>query len=50
MEKNNQWYVDQYNRNRDYKDQVKDYKELKTKLTEVLTKKEKLDGNRKKTL
>ena len=50
MERSEKWYVDQYNRNRDYKNQVENYKELKRKLTEVLTKEQKLDGNRKKTL
>ena len=39
MKKNKKWYIDQYNRNRSYKDQVKTWKELVAKL--------KLDGNKK---
>jgi hypothetical protein len=57
--RNTQWYIDQYNRNREYKDHINSYEELnKNKLTGMITKKgtkivsykQKLDGKRKETL
>ena len=32
MEKDKQWQIDQYNRNRDYKDQINNWDKLKDKL------------------
>ena len=38
MEKDKQWHIDQYNRNRNHKDQINDWDKLKDKLTGIVTK------------
>jgi len=36
FDKNKEWFVDQYNRNRSFKDCISSYEELKEKIKECL--------------